>query len=128
MSAIRHLPGPAAVPKSAATVVGGTIYVSGQVGQDPSTGEIVEAFGDQVRLALRNLADVLERAGGGIETIAKIQIFVARREDIAEMNEIYRAWVPEPRPARSTIVTQLVHAALLFEIEAIAHVRGAVES
>lgn len=125
MSAIRHLPGPAAVPKSAATIVGATIYVSGQVGQDPDTGEVPSAFGDQVRLALRNLTGVLEAAGGGIDTLAKVQIFVARREDIAEMNDIYRAWVPEPRPARSTIVTGLVDPALLFEIEAIAHVRGA---
>ena len=123
MSRVRHLPGPAGVPKSAATVVGDTIYVSGQVGQDPATGEIPTDFAEQVRLALANLQRVVEEAGGGLETIAKVQILLASRDDYAEMNEIYRARIDEPRPARSTIVTALADARLKFEIDAIAVVR-----
>ena len=98
------------------------VFTSGQIGRDPD-GTIPAEFGDQMRSALASLSRHLEAGGASLETVVKTTVFLTRREDFAEMNEIYAQYFKEPWPARSTIVTDMVRAELVFEIEAIARRR-----
>lgn len=117
-----ELSGLSAAPLNAATVVDGTIYTSGQVGRDRTTGVTPVDLEAQVRGSIENLAWVLEHAGGSLETIVKTVVYLTRREDFAEMNRVYAELLPTPHPPRSTVVVGLAHPELLFEIEAIARV------
>jgi 2-iminobutanoate/2-iminopropanoate deaminase len=117
-----HTPEASPKPFSRASTHNGVVYTSGQVGLDGS-GK-APGFADQVRLAFDNLAAVLEEHGASLRTIVKTTVFVVRRADVEEMNRIYVEYLPEPRPARSTIIAELVRPELLFEIEAIARIES----
>lgn len=117
-----ELPGLSAAPLNAATVVDGTIYTSGQVGRDRSTGETPADLEGQVRATIDNLQYVLEAAGGSLETVVKTVVFLTDAADFAEMNRVYAELMPKPHPPRSTVVVGLAHDYLRFEIEAIARV------
>jgi 2-iminobutanoate/2-iminopropanoate deaminase len=73
-------------------------------------------------VAIDNLEQVLQQAGGSLATVEKTTLFLVNREDFATMNRVYAERFPEPYPARSTVVCDLVKAELLFEIEAVARV------
>jgi L-fuculose-phosphate aldolase len=119
MKAIR-VDGLSSSPLSAATATAGLVHVSGQVGRDRATGAVAEAFGAQMRLALDNLDVVLAAAGAGRSSVVKTTVLLPRREDFPSMNRIYAEHFPEPRPARTTLICDLAHPDLLFEIEAVA--------
>lgn len=119
------LPGMSSSPLSGASVLNGVIYTSGQVGRDPETGRIAADFGGQIHSAFANLQRVLEASGGSLATVLKTTVFLTDQQDFAAMNELYSAYFPREKPARSTIITGLAHPDLRFEIEAIAYQRGA---
>jgi 2-iminobutanoate/2-iminopropanoate deaminase len=119
---IINIEGASSSPLSAAHVLDGVIYTSGQVGRDHKTGTIPPDLAGQVEQALSNLRDVLQAAGGSLSTVLKTTVFLTRPEDFAPMNAIYAHSFPEAKPARSTvIVAALANPAYLFEIEAIAY-------
>jgi len=99
------------------------VFCSGQVGIDPSTGELVaggvEAQADR---ALTNLTAVLDAAGGGGAAVVKTTIFLADAADFAAVNAIYARFVPDPPPARSTVGVGGLPKGALVEVEAIAQV------
>jgi 2-iminobutanoate/2-iminopropanoate deaminase len=107
-------------PLSAATVSGTLVHTSGQVGREPGTSTLASGFEAQMRVALANLDAVLEAAGSSRAQVLKTVVLLVRREDFDAMNRLYAEHFDEPCPARSTIVCQLAHEALLFEIEAVA--------
>ena len=109
-------------PLTAASVSGGLVYTSGQVGRDRVTGEVGDGLSEQMRVALGNLDIVLAAAGSSRTHVFKTVVFLTRREDFAQMNHIYAEHFEEPFPARSTIICQLAHEALQFEIEAVAEI------
>lgn len=114
---------PAAVgPYSQAVVahVGKTVYLSGQIGLVPSTGEMVsDHFEDQVKQSLANMKAVIEAAGGGIEHIVKLNLFLTDLGKFSLANGLMAAFLPEPYPARSTIGVASLPKGAQFEIEAI---------
>jgi 2-iminobutanoate/2-iminopropanoate deaminase len=110
------------LPFSPALFAGDHIFVSGQVGIDPSSGELagpdVRAQTEQV---ISNLQALLVSAGQGLEDVIKTTVFLTEASDFGAMNEVYRARFPEPYPTRSTIIVKaLASAELIVEIEAIA--------
>ncbi len=113
---------PASPPLSSFRRSGDLVLTAGQVGIDPATGTAPDGFEAQMRQALDNLRAVLADAGSSLDRVLKTTVFVVRREDVGEMNRIYREAFGEPYPSRSTIVCDLVDERLLFEIEAIAEV------
>jgi len=117
---ITHIPGKAFGPYSSVTRSGNLIFVSGQVGIDPETGE----FGDveqQTRHALKNLEAALALVGAGRDAILKVTIYLARAEDMAVMNAVYAEFFSEHNyPARSTIPGADWGGRILIEIDAIA--------
>lgn len=114
---------PAAVgPYSHAYLAGDTLYVSGQLGLIPETGELEEGVSAQARRGLRNLNIILEQAGFTRKEIVKTTIFLANMADFSVVNEIYAEFFKELSefPARSCVEVGALPKAALFEIEAIA--------
>jgi 2-iminobutanoate/2-iminopropanoate deaminase len=107
-------------PYSQAIRSGDMVFCSGQLGIDPSTGELVEGVEAQAERALRNLQSVLDAAGLGWDDVVKTTIFLADMADFAAVNAVYARFMPDPPPARSTIQVAALPKAGLVEIEAIA--------
>ncbi len=108
-------------PYSPAVVSGDLVFVSGHVGFDPATGRIAGAtFEEQAHQTFKNLARALAAAGCDFAHVVKTTAFLTRAQDFATFNAIYREYFPEPYPARSTVVADLVVEGLLVEVEVIA--------
>ena len=97
------------------------VYTAGQVGFDPTTGELVSADVEgQTRQALTNLQNVLEAAGSGISNVVKTTVFLQDMGDFAKMNSIYAEFFSENPPARSTVAVAGLPKGARVEIEAVA--------
>ncbi|HRL21904.1 Rid family detoxifying hydrolase [Alcaligenes sp. SDU_A2] len=116
---------PAAVgPYSQAIIASGgkTVYLSGQIGLEPATGELVsENFEGQVRQAFANLEAVVQEAGGSLSDIVKLTLFLTDLSKFASANGIMAELIPQPFPARSTIGVASLPKGAQFEVEAILH-------
>ncbi|KAG4081082.1 hypothetical protein HA402_010253 [Bradysia odoriphaga] len=114
---------PAAVgPYSQAVVVTGgtTVYLSGQIGLEPGTGDLVsENFDAQVRQAFENMQAVIEAAGGTLNNIVKLTLFLTDLNKFASANAIMAEIIPQPFPARSTLGVASLPKNAQFEVEAI---------
>jgi 2-iminobutanoate/2-iminopropanoate deaminase len=97
------------------------VFTSGQIGVEPN-GAVPANFRRQAELPLHALRDVLADAGASLDDVVNTTVFVTDAADVPLMNEVYTAHFGQPRPARSTIVTELALPGLLFEIEAVAAV------
>lgn len=109
------------LPISQAVAHGDTVYVAGQVGGDPETGERIE--GDvqtETRRALENVAAILDAAGTSIDDVVKMTVFIEDMADFDAVNEVYAEYVTEPYPARSAIEVSNLAADFRVEIEAVA--------
>jgi len=111
-------------PYSQAVASGEIVACSGQLGLDPTTGELLEGVEAQAERALRNLEAVLDAAGCSMADVVKTTIFLADIADFAAVNAIYARYMPEPPPARSTFAVAALPKGGLVEIEALAHRPG----
>ena len=112
---------PAALgPYSQAIRSGDLVFCSGQIGLDPSTGELADGVEAQAERALRNLQAVLDAAGLSFDDVVKTTIFLADVNDFAAVNAVYARFMADPPPARSTIGVGALPKGALIEIEAIA--------
>ena len=105
-------------PYSPAVVVNGFVFVSGQVPFDPETGELPDAFEDQVRQTLRNLQAVLEAAGSSLEDVVKVNAYLSDLTRFAQFNEVYAGFFRHDPPARTTVGAALL--GFLVEIDCVA--------
>lgn len=112
---------PAAIgPYSQAVKAGTTVFLSGQIGLDPATKELVsQDFEAQVRQAFANLAAVAGAAGGSLGDAVKFTLFLTDLGKFATVNTIMGELVPQPYPARSTIGVASLPKGAQFEVEAI---------
>jgi 2-iminobutanoate/2-iminopropanoate deaminase len=114
---------PAAVgpySQAVATRAGKIVYLSGQIGLEPGTGELVsENFEAQVRQAFANMQAVIEAAGGTLNHIVKITLFLTDLSRFAAANAIMAEIIPQPFPARSTVGIASLPKGAQFEVEAI---------
>jgi 2-iminobutanoate/2-iminopropanoate deaminase len=109
-------------PYSQAIRYGDLVFVAGQLGLSPETGELVgTGIAEQTEQALRNLAAILEEAGSGLHKLVKTTVFLVHLADFPEMNEVYARYVGDRPPARSTVGIAQLPAGARVEIEAIAH-------
>ena len=113
---------PAAVgPYSQAIVSGDLVFCAGQLGLDPTSGDLVEGGVEaQAERALRKLTAVLDAAGAEWNDVVKTTIFLADIGDFAAVNAVYVRHMPDPPPARSTFAVGALPKGGLVEIEAIA--------
>lgn len=107
-------------PYSQAVRAGDFVYVAGQAGLDPATGEAAGAdFEAQARQAFKNLAAVLAMSGSSMDRVVKTTIFLADPDAFAKLNDLYREYFPNRPPVRSTPIVRLPRG-LLISIECIA--------
>ncbi|MDW8363211.1 MAG: RidA family protein [Myxococcales bacterium] len=114
---------PAAIgPYAQAIAARGLLFTSGQIGLDPSTGELVEGgTREQVERVMENLAAVLEAAGTGFDRVVKATIFLVDLADFAVVNEVYGRWFAGMTPpARSTLQVAALPRGARVEIELVA--------
>jgi 2-iminobutanoate/2-iminopropanoate deaminase len=112
---------PAAIgPYSQAIQAGGLVFTAGQLGLDPTGGELAAGAAAQADRALRNLSAILDAAGTSLERVVKTTIFLADMADFAAVNEVYASHFSTPYPARSTVAVKALPRDALVEIEAVA--------
>ena len=91
-------------PFSQAVQVDGFLYFSGQVGQDPATGKVVEGgIAAETERVLRNLSAVLKAAGRSFDDVVRVGVFLTNLGDYVAMNGIYAKHFTQPFPARTTV-------------------------
>lgn len=104
---------------SQAICAGDCVYVSGQIGLDPATMQVVDGIDAQVHRVFRNLQAVAAAAGANLDDAVKLTVFLTDLAHFALLNEIMSQYVKHPYPARSAVgISQLPRGALV-EIEAI---------
>ena len=112
---------PAAIgPYSQAVRAGNTVYFSGQIPLDPATGEIVA--GDvtaQARRAFDNLKAVAEEAGGSLDKMVRLGLYLTDLGEFAKVNAVMQEYFQAPFPARSTIEVSGLPKGAAFEVDAV---------
>lgn len=112
---------PAAIgPYSQAVRAGNTVYFSGQIPLDPATGELVEGDVEaQARRAFDNLKAVAEAAGGSLDRIVRLGLYLTRLSEFAKVNAVMQEYFQAPFPARSTIEVAGLPKGAAFEVDAV---------
>ncbi|MDY0023220.1 RidA family protein [Arenimonas caeni] len=112
---------PAAIgPYSQAVRAGGTVYFSGQIPLDPASGELVSAdIATEARRVFDNLKAVSEAAGGSLDDIARVCIYLTDMSDFAAVNAVMADYFQKPFPARSTIQVSGLPKGARLEIDAV---------
>ena len=100
-------------PYSHAVRAGGFVFVSGQPGVDPATGDVRESFEAQARQAFANLATVLRVAGSRPELVVSTTVLVTDHANFAEMNALFGDFFPTDPPARMTMQVPLPRGLLI---------------
>ena len=109
-------------PYSQAIVSGDLVFVSGQLGVDPASGQLVEgSIAEQTERVMENVKAILEAAGSSLERLVKTTIFLADLGDFQALNEVYARFVGEEPPARATFQVAALPSGALVEIEAVGH-------
>lgn len=106
-------------PYSQGIVAGDFVFVAGQGGKDPVTGEMLQGIEAQTRQALTNIKAILQAAGTSLENVAKVTVFIADIKEFSKMNEVYLTFFKKDPPARATVQVVLP-ASWEVEIEAVA--------
>lgn len=99
---------------SQAVKVDNTVYLSGQIGLDPVSMELVDGIEAQVHRVFQNLRAVTEAAGGSLADIVKLNIFLTDLSNFALVNSIMAEYFTQPYPARAAVgVASLPRGALV---------------
>ncbi len=104
---------------SQAVQVGKTVYLSGQIPLDPKTMELVSGFDAQAEQVFENLKAVAEAAGGSLNDIVKLNIFLTDLNDFASVNQIMERYFQQPYPARAAVGVAALPRGAAVEMDAI---------
>lgn len=97
-----------------------TLYLSGQIGLDPNTMELAEGVEAQAHQVFKNLIAVIEAAGGKVQDLVKLNIFLTDLNDFALINSIMARYCPQPYPARAAVQVSALPKGALVEVDGIA--------
>jgi reactive intermediate/imine deaminase len=95
------------------------VYLSGQIGLDPASMQLVEGIEAQVRRVFDNLSAVTQAAGGSLADIAKLNIFLTDLGHFALVNSIMAEYFQEPYPARAAVGVASLPRGALVEADAV---------
>jgi 2-iminobutanoate/2-iminopropanoate deaminase len=102
---------------SLATRFGNLVFVSGQTGRHPVTGELGKDIREQTRNVLERIQTILTAAGTSLDNVLTVTTHPTKREDVAAYNEEYAKYFPTNKPARTTVtVAALNNPELVVEI------------
>ncbi|MBU5266658.1 RidA family protein [Virgibacillus proomii] len=111
---------PAALgPYSQAIQAGNLLFVSGQIGINPETGQMVEGVESQTKQVLQNIEAIVKQVGADLSKAVKFSIYLSSMDDFAIVNEIYGGFLQKPYPARSTMEVSKLPKDALVEMDVI---------
>jgi len=107
-------------PYSQAVRAGDTVYVSGQIPLDPASGELIMGNIDaEIRRVLDNLEAIAAAAGGSLDQVVKLTVFLTDLAHYARVNEIMQQYFREPYPARAAIGVAALPRGARIEMECV---------
>jgi reactive intermediate/imine deaminase len=98
---------------------GETVYLSGQIGLDPATMQLVEGVDAQIHRVFQNLRAVAAAAGGSLDHAVKLTVYLTDLSHFARVNEIMATYCGQPHPARAAVGVASLPRGALIEIDAI---------
>ena len=102
---------------SPATRFGNLVFVAGQTGRHPVTGELGKDIREQTRNILERIKQILDAAGTSLDNVLTATTYLTNRENLAAYNEEYGKYFPTSKPARTTVTVASLNAPeLLIEI------------
>ncbi|SFX57713.1 RidA family protein [Marinospirillum alkaliphilum] len=105
---------------SQAVKVGNTVYLSGQIALDPATMEVVSGgFEAQAVQVFENLKAVCEAAGGSMDEVVKVNLYLTDLSNFATVNEVMARYFNKPYPARAAVQVAALPKGVDFEAEAV---------
>lgn len=104
---------------SQAVRVDNTVYLSGQIGLDPVSMQMVEGTEAQIRRVFENLKAVAEASGGGLRDAVKLNVYLTDLSNFARVNEIMANYFSAPYPARAAIGVASLPRNAVIEIDAV---------
>jgi 2-iminobutanoate/2-iminopropanoate deaminase len=107
-------------PYSQAMLHNGTLFISGQIGIDPGTGELGVNFQEEAKICFTSLREILAEGGMSFAKVVKVSIFITDLRNFNALNEIYAQFFSEPYPARETVQVAALPKNASLEISLIA--------
>jgi len=104
---------------SQAVQVGQTVYLSGQIGLDPVSMQLVEGIEAQIHQVFKNLAAVASAAGGSLSDVVKLNVFLTDLGHFPRVNEIMAGYFSQPYPARAAVGVAALPRGALVEADAV---------
>lgn len=104
---------------SQAVQVGQTVYLSGQIGLDPASMQMVEGIDAQIHRVFQNLAAVAAAAGGSLADVVKLNIFLTDLTHFPMVNEIMAGYFSQPYPARAAVGVAALPRGALVEADGV---------
>lgn len=104
---------------SQAVNAGGTVYLAGQIGLDPKTGQMVEGIENQIHRVFQNLRAVAAGAGGSLADSVRITVYLTDLSHFSKVNEIMAQYFQQPYPARAAVGVAALPRGALIEADAI---------
>ena len=104
---------------SQAVKVGDTVYLSGQIGLDPQSGQLVDGIDAQIVRVFDNLKAVAEAAGGSLADVVKFNVFLTDLGNFAKVNETMAKYFQQPYPARAAVGVASLPRGALVEADAV---------
>ncbi len=113
---------PAAIgPYSQGIVTPPFLFVSGQLGMIPESGELVsDNPADQARQAIRNMREIVRAAGAELIHVTSVDVFITDMAKFGEFNEVYQEFFSEHKPARAVVEVSALPKGACVEIKCIA--------
>jgi 2-iminobutanoate/2-iminopropanoate deaminase len=109
------------LPFSPGILVGNTLYVSGHLGRDPITSQLVSGGVEaETRQVLANSLEVLKTAGMDFKDVTSVTAYITSFDDFATFNAVYRQFFPTDPPARATVQVAALNAGAKVELQMIA--------
>ena len=110
-------------PYSQAVKAGNFLFVSGQLPINPATGEIIRGnFEEAVKVVLENVKSIVEEAGGTMDDIVKVTVYMKDLSLFSKFNEIYSQYFKDKYPARVVVEVSRIPKDADLEVEAIAYI------
>ncbi len=108
-------------PYSQGIEIDGFLFLSGQIGLKPETGQLADGLAQQTHQVIENIRTILQSVGCSLSSVVKSTVYLKNMNDFAEFNEIYSEYFSENPPARTTVEVSALPRNALIEIEITAH-------
>ncbi len=112
---------------SQAVKVDNTVYLSGQIGLDPASMQLVEGIEAQIHQVFKNLSAVCQTSGGKLADIVKLNVFLTDLAHFPKVNEIMGQYFQQPYPARAAVGVAALPRSALVEADAVIVIGQAID-